>query len=175
MPALRIALVADTHGEIDSRITALAVCCDHVVHAGDVGSFAVLQALQSGQGMLTAVTGNNDVVAKWPAGEFSLLAELPEQARLALPGGDLVVVHGHRHGRPNARHASLRREFPAARAVVYGHSHRRCIDRTAKPWIFNPGAAGRVRTYGGPSMLILTASAVSWRVGVKHFPAQTKP
>lgn len=162
---MRVLIVSDTHGLVDARIAALARECDAVVHGGDVGAAGVLAALG---GRVTAVRGNNDVAMKWAAGECDVLAALPEQAALDLPGGRLVVVHGDRWP-PRDRHAALRCAFPAARAVVYGHSHRLAIDAGAQPWILNPGAAGRARTYGGPSCLLLEAAVHDWRVIARRY------
>lgn len=157
---MRVLIVADTHGRIDARIAALARGCDAVVHAGDVGTADVLAALG---GTVTAVRGNNDVAAKWPAAQQARLAALPVEAALDLPGGRLVVVHGDRWP-ARSRHAALRSAYPAARAVVYGHSHRLVIDTDALPWVLNPGAAGRARTNGGPSCLLLQATPQAWSV-----------
>lgn len=167
----RVLLLSDTHGVVDPRIAALSSECDHVVHAGDIGSGAVLTALRP-RGQLVAVRGNNDIAAKWPRGESALLESLPEMAELQLPGGLLVVLHGDRAGGSAARrHLWLRARFGATRAVVYGHSHRLCIDDGQLPWLLNPGAAGRSRTYGGPSCLLLEASAYLWRVESLRFTA----
>jgi len=166
-PAL-VAIVSDTHGVLDPRIAECVGRCDYAVHAGDIGAATVLEALRPRLAVV-AVTGNNDVASKWVEGQREVLAALPEEARLALPGGDLVAVHGHRAGAAVARHARLRRAYPDARAVVYGHSHRLSVDVDADPWVLNPGAAGRSRTYGGPSCLILRAAVRSWRVEVVRF------
>jgi putative phosphoesterase len=155
---LRVAIVADTHGLLDERVTAEVAACALAIHAGDVGCQAVLDALQNSASEVIAVRGNNDVPRKWPADERDCLEKLPETNHIELPGGMLVVVHGDRYPARN-RHAKLREKFPEARAVVYGHSHRLTIDKHARPWVLNPGAAGRARTYGGPSCLILSASA----------------
>ncbi|MFM1890995.1 MAG: hypothetical protein RLZ44_72, partial [Pseudomonadota bacterium] len=40
----------------------------------------------------------------------------------------------------------------------------------AIPWVLNPGAAGRSRTFGGPSCLLLHAGARVWRVETHRFP-----
>lgn len=157
---MRVLIVSDTHGCVDARIAALARECDAVVHGGDVGNAAVLDALGPA---VVAVRGNNDVTAKWPAADAARLAALPMQARLDLPGGALVVVHGDRWP-ARTRVAALRREFAAARAVVYGHSHRLQIDTDALPWLLNPGAAGRTRSHGGPSCLLLQAETHGWQV-----------
>jgi putative phosphoesterase len=159
---VRVLIVSDTHGCIDARIAALASECDAVAHAGDVGSAAVLAALGPN---LVAVRGNNDVAVKWQSADHDRLARLPLEALIELPGGHLAVVHGDRW--PAAgRHAALRRAFPAVRAVVYGHSHQLAVDDAAQPWILNPGAAGRARTNGGPSCLLLQAGARRWQVQV---------
>jgi len=157
---MRVLIVSDTHGRVDARIAALARDCDAVVHGGDVGNAAVLDALG---GHVLAVRGNNDIADKWPPAETDRLATLPLQAAIDLPGGHLVVVHGDRWP-ARGRHAALRRAYPAARAVVYGHSHQLKIDTDAVPWVLNPGAAGSARTNGGPSCLLLHATADVWQV-----------
>lgn len=165
----RVALVSDTHGHLDDRIGEVVARCDLAVHAGDVGSAAALAAMRPRSGEVLAVAGNNDVAQKWPDGEEGLLATLPAELCLQLPGGELVVVHGHRHGGARERHARLRRSFPGARAVVYGHSHRQLCDTGDAPWVLNPGAAGRARTYGGPACLVLHVEAQAWRVEPMRF------
>ncbi|TDR39983.1 hypothetical protein DFR29_11435 [Tahibacter aquaticus] len=162
---MRVLIVSDTHGCVDARICALAQACDRVVHGGDVGDAAVLDALG---GAVSAVRGNNDTAAKWPAAQQQRLQQLPLQAELELPGGRLVVVHGDAWP-ARGRHAALRRAFATARAVVYGHSHRLAIDSDALPWILNPGAGGRARTHGGPSCLLLQAAADAWQVEARQF------
>ncbi|HEX7045700.1 MAG TPA: metallophosphoesterase family protein [Burkholderiales bacterium] len=164
--ALSVALIADTHGYIDPRVLARLRDADLVVHAGDIGGADVLAALPE----VHAVRGNNDVPAKWPASERAALAGLPEELRLELPGGVLVVVHGDRVLPALQRHEKLRRLYPEARSVVYGHTHRLVCDRSREPWVLNPGAAGRTRTFGGPSCLILRAGARSWSVRALRFP-----
>ena len=158
---VRVALVSDTHGVLDPRIAEAVRGCDFAVHAGDIGNAAVLQALAPRLG-LVAVTGNNDVAGKWPALEHAVLAGLPGEAGLELPGGRLAVIHGDRVNPAGQRHARLRRRYAEARLVVYGHSHRLVCDQAELPWIVNPGAAGRSRTFGGPSMVVLTAGPRRW-------------
>lgn len=165
---MRVLIVSDTHGVVDARIAALARECELVVHGGDVGNESVIETLAVGGARVVAVRGNNDVASKWPRGERDALDALDEIARVELPGGVLVATHGDRYA-PSARHAKLRAQFPDARAVVYGHSHRLVVDDREAPWILNPGAAGRARTYGGPSCLVLEASARQWRVEPHRF------
>jgi len=164
----RVAILSDTHGVLDQRVAGLVAQCDIAVHGGDIGGLAALADLAPLDGRIYAVFGNNDTPRSWPSYELPALRHLPELVQLALPGGGLVVIHGHQFP-AKGRHAHLRRRFPEARAIVYGHSHRLEIDREARPWVLNPGAAGRARTYGGPSCLVLTASGEDWSLSVHRF------
>jgi hypothetical protein len=42
-------------------------------------------------------------------------------------------------------------------------------DLETSPWVINPGAAGRIRTRGGPSCLILETSHSEWQVTEQRF------
>lgn len=149
---MRIALIADTHGYLDPRIARAIADCDLIVHAGDVGA-GVAETLAQLAPPAHIVAGNNDPDdAPWP-----------ETRAIDLPGGRLVVVHGHQWPARN-RHRKLRERFAGARAVVCGHSHRAALDRDGRPWVLNPGAAGRTRTYGGPGCILLSAGARAWRI-----------
>ena len=167
----RVAIVSDTHGHLDPRIVKVVERCRVVVHAGDVGSGAVLDALACSDRRVTAVRGNNDVASKWDPDEHRRLEQLPWEAELSMPGGRLAVIHGHQIERVERRHGWLRERYPEARVVVYGHTHRRCIDRGARPWVVNPGAAGRDRTFGGPSLVVIDVDAhtARWRLRTVRF------
>jgi len=158
---LRVAVLADTHGFLDPRIADRVAECDIAVHAGDIGGADVLLSLQP-QDEVVAIRGNNDTPDHWADGEQHLLETLPREARVTLPGGDLVLLHGDDGGSLAERHRRYRRRFPDARAVVYGHSHRQLVDQAADPWLLNPGAAGRTRTHGGPGCLILGCRPDGW-------------
>jgi uncharacterized protein len=163
--ACRVLILSDTHGSVAPQIVRLASRCDLAVHAGDVGATAVLDQLGGACPLLVAIRGNNDVAAKWSAAELSRLGGLPADACIELPGGSMVVVHGDAHGSGETRVRRLRHEFAHARAVVFGHSHHMGIDRSVLPMLLNPGAAGRARTFGGPSCLVLrTTKNDGWSV-----------
>lgn len=171
---MRLALLADTHGFVDPRIAELVAACDIAVHAGDIGGADVLLCLQP-KDQVIAVRGNNDVAEKWPPHERHVLENLPRESRLSLPGGDLVVIHGDESIPVAARHDAFRRRYADARAVVYGHTHTQTVDQSASPWVLNPGAAGRTRTYGGPACLILDCHAQGWNVEAVQFPVRKYP
>ena len=155
-------LVSDTHGHVDERISDLAGTCDFVLHLGDIGSAAVLKQLQPKSDQVFAVTGNNDTPAKWDVGDLEVLRSLPQQLTLKLPGGDLVAEHGHEIRNASRYHELLREKHPSARVIAFGHTHRRVVDTSENPWVVNPGASGRNRTYGGPSCLVLKQQNDTW-------------
>ena len=165
---MRVAIVADTHGLLDPRIAEIVRACDCAVHAGDIGGASVLAALRPA-GTVVAVRGNNDTPAKWTEDERDRLEKIPLEATLELPGGNLIAVHGDRVLPARERHQRLRRHYARARAVVYGHTHRLLCDQREQPWVLNPGAAGRARTFGGPSCLVLHADQRAWRVEIVRF------
>jgi putative phosphoesterase len=161
-------MLADTHGDLDTRVEALVRECDLAVHGGDIGNAEVLERLCPRQGRVVAVAGNNDSPDKWPPDQSPVLAQLREHEELMLPGGTLVLIHGHQIAARH-RHERLRRRFPQARAIVYGHSHRLVAECDAEPWVLNPGAAGRARTFGGPSCMVLDAAEHHWALRIARF------
>lgn len=132
---MRVAVLSDTHAPRywKSCPPAVARVLEHVeaiLHAGDVCVPAVLDEL-SAWAPVHAVRGNNDGpdVADWGA---------PDILTLELAGLPVAMVHdsGPRIGRP----ARLRRRFPDARLVVFGHSHIPLNEVHDGQRIFNPGS-----------------------------------
>lgn len=157
-----VGIVSDTHGHLDTRIAEVIRGCDYAIHAGDIMGAHILEQLRPKQKVF-AVAGNNDHAAVWDAADHRIVNALPSTARLELPGGLVIVEHGHRLG-SQPEHEQFRWDHAEARLIVYGHTHRRVIDQSAEPWVVNPGAAGKIRTKGGPSCLILHASEADWHL-----------
>jgi len=157
---LTVGILSDSHGFLQPEIRGIVNDCDYIVHAGDISSTDVLDQLQARK-KLVAVAGNNDYPALWKKQDAAIVTGLPEVASLKLPGGQLVVEHGHRFGN-HPDHQQLRHQYPTARMIVYGHTHHRVIDQSDEPWVVNPGASGKTRTHGGFSCLVLHASEKEW-------------
>lgn len=169
LPTIRVGIVSDTHGHLDERIVEILAKCDIAVHAGDIMNGKVLDTMHAACNKLVAVRGNNDIPELWPDGQHRALLALDDEAMFSLPGGDVVVLHGHEHGAMPC-HASMRASYPDARLIIYGHSHKLVCDQEQQPWVINPGAAGHTRTHGGPSCLILNASESGWELTEQRFP-----
>jgi uncharacterized protein len=133
--AVTIAVISDTHMPKGDR--SLPDACverlgaaDLVVHAGDVTTVAVLEAIEGIGPPVVAVHGNVD--------DHSLRRRLPAERRLRLAGVTIAVVHDA--GPAGGRMERLRRRFPEADAVIFGHSHIPLHERLEGFQIFNPGS-----------------------------------
>lgn len=130
--AMKVGVVADTHGLLRPRVTELLTGCDAILHAGDVGEPEVLTALRR-IAPVTAVRGNVDT-----AGE---LARLPDRVSGVLGGGSADGA-GVRY-RMVHRGDDVEDSWIAGNAlVVFGHSHRPEIAWRGSCLLLNPGACG---------------------------------
>ncbi len=159
-----VAIISDTHSVIHPDIETLITHCDIAIHAGDICNANVLSAMKPKTGQVIAVSGNNDYAAAWPEEQADIVDALPQIARLSLPGGIIKIEHGHRHDMHSPDHSDLRKAHPEARAIIYGHTHKKIIDDYTLPWVLNPGAAGKQRNRGGSSCFILTANEQNWSI-----------
>ena len=102
---------------------------DLILHAGDVLVGEVLDEL-GGFAPVHAVLGNNDA---------ELNGILPETQSLEIDGVRLAMIHDS--GPAPGRAGRMRRRFPVADVVVFGHSHIPCDDAGVDgQLLFNPGS-----------------------------------
>jgi len=132
---MRIIVLSDTHAPRRWKACPPAVArqlrgADLILHAGDVCTAAVLAEL-SQYAPVRAVVGNNDGpdVAAWGA-----------DPTLELELAGLRVAMLHDSGQAAGRLARLRRAFPAADLVIFGHSHIPLDQADDRLRIFNPGS-----------------------------------
>ncbi len=121
-----IGVISDTHGLLRPEALAALAGVDRIVHAGDIGSAAVLDALRAIAPVI-AVRGNNDRGA-WAA-------SIPETVTTDVGAVRLHVVHD----------VKTLRGDPAERGidvVIAGHSHRPRVERRGRWLLVNPGSAG---------------------------------
>ncbi|HYF58508.1 MAG TPA: metallophosphoesterase family protein [Burkholderiaceae bacterium] len=123
---MRIGLISDTHGLLRPEAMDALQGCDRIVHAGDIGDSAILEALAR-IGPVVAVRGNND--------RDGWADALPHAAGLDAEGVRVHVIHDA---------ADLRGHPPPADAsvVVAGHSHRPSVVERDGRLHVNPGSAG---------------------------------
>ena len=119
-------LISDTHGLLRPEAAAALQGAERIVHAGDVGSPEVLDALRR-IAPVHAVRGNVDT-APWAR-------SLPE--REAVPVGDAFVYVLH-----DLTDLDLDPAAAGFVAVVHGHSHRPVVEERRGVLYVNPGSAG---------------------------------
>ena len=131
----RLAVISDTHLPRGAR--ALPAACvemlrgaDAILHAGDLMELSVLEALEGLGPPVHAVRGNVD--------SAELQARLPLTRVVGVEGARIAMIHDG--GPKEGRLARLRRRFPDADAVVFGHSHLPLHEERGGFTIFNPGS-----------------------------------
>jgi len=147
---LKVAILADTHLPKGARRLPEA-CLREVagstalIHAGDFWALPVLRELEAIGPPLHAVHGNVD--------EPAVRDALPSELTLELDGVRIAVVHDA--GPKGGRLARMRRRFPEAAAVVFGHSHMPLLEAEGGFQIFNPGSPTERRRAPRHSMGVL--------------------
>jgi uncharacterized protein len=132
---MRLSIISDTHLPRGSR--ALPAACverlaaaDAILHAGDFMELSVLESLQGLGPPVWAVRGNVD--------SAELQARLPLTRVVELDGARIAILHDS--GPASGRLERMRRRFPDADAVVFGHSHLPLLESSRGFTIFNPGS-----------------------------------
>lgn len=147
----RIAVLADTHvtrggsRRLPDRTYAVLDGADQIWHAGDVVIPELLDEL-AGFAPVVAVLGNND---------HELVGTLPERVEEVVDGVRLAMVHDS--GASKGRENRVRRWFPDADLVIFGHSHLP-IDASGTDGqrLLNPGSATWKRRAETHTMAVVT-------------------
>jgi uncharacterized protein len=132
---MRLGIVSDTHLPRGTR--ALPADClerlaasDAILHAGDFIEVSVLEELQALGPPVHAIRGNVD--------SPELQARLPPARTVEAAGARIAMIHDS--GPASGRLDRMRRRFPRADAVVFGHSHLPLHEERDGFAIFNPGS-----------------------------------
>ncbi|ROO85339.1 hypothetical protein EDD29_2882 [Actinocorallia herbida] len=151
---MRVVAISDTHAPRRWKACPPAVAAhlreaDVILHAGDVCTAAVLEEL-SAFAPVHVVLGNNDGpdVAAWGA---------PERLEIELDGLRVGMIHDS--GPSARRHARLRRAFPDADLVVFGHSHIPWNESADGLRALNPGSPTDRRRQPHGTLGLLTIEA----------------
>jgi putative phosphoesterase len=121
-----LGIIADTHGLLRPEAIDALEGADLIIHAGDIGTLEVLDALQA-IAPVVAVRGNND------KGDWA--QALPEVEVVEVEGMALYVLH-------DINELDLDPKAAGFHAVISGHSHRPGMDKRQGVLFLNPGSAG---------------------------------
>ena len=121
-----IGIISDTHGLLRPQAIEALRGVEHILHAGDVGDPAILDALRK-VAPVTAISGNIDVGGR--CGH--------------LPATEVITMHGHTFYMLHDRHAlDLDPAAAGFSAVISGHSHKPLVEWRQGVLYMNPGSAG---------------------------------
>ena len=154
---MRVAVISDTHAPrfwkgCPPAVAAHLSTAELILHAGDVCTPGVLDELAE-FAPVRVVLGNNDgpEVAAWGA---------TDTLEFDIEGLAVAMIHdsGPRDGRLNR----LRKRFPAAGLVVFGHSHIPWDQTDGGLRILNPGSPTdkRRQPHGTLAMLDIAGGMV---------------
>jgi hypothetical protein len=126
MSELLLGVISDTHGLLRPQAVAALRGSDLIIHAGDVGDPAILDALRA-IAPTFAVRGNID--------KGTWAEQLPMTELVDVGGLWFYVLH---------EISQLDLDPPTAgfAAVVFGHSHQPLIETREGTLYLNPGSAG---------------------------------
>lgn len=145
---MRIGLISDTHGLLRAEALTALAGSDLILHAGDIGSAAILEGLGS-IAPVHAVRGNNDSQRDWP--------DLHNHLFFKLNGVSILMIH-------ERAHLSEKMLVQQPEIVVCGHSHKPMLEQRDGITYLNPGAAGKKRFSLPISVALLHAENGGWEV-----------
>ena len=119
-------VISDTHGLLRPEALAALQGVEHILHTGDVGNVAILDALRE-IAPVTAIRGNVDV--------SGACAELPATDVVELGGQLFYLVH-------SVHDLDINPKAAGVAMVVSGHSHKAKVEVKDGVVYFNPGSAG---------------------------------
>jgi putative phosphoesterase len=150
---MKIVAISDTHAprrwkSCPPRVAGYLRQADLILHAGDVCTASVLDELAQ-YAPVHAVLGNNDGpdVAAWGA---------PETLDFELAGLKVSMIHDS--GPSAGRLRRMRRRFPEAGLVVFGHSHIPLDESADGLRILNPGSPTDRRRQPHGTIALLTVA-----------------
>ena len=121
-----IGVISDTHGLLRPEGLAALRGASHILHAGDVGDIAILDALRQ-IAPVTAIRGNIDTNGP--------TAQLPATEAVELDGHLIYMLH-------SLADLDLKPEAAGVSVVISGHSHKPKVESRNGVLYLNPGSAG---------------------------------
>jgi uncharacterized protein len=121
-----IGLISDTHGLLRPEALQALGGVEHIIHAGDIGTAAIIESLRN-IAPVAAVRGNND---KGPWAK-----EFPPRLALEFGGVGIHVLH-------DLKELDVDPAAAGFRVVIAGHSHKPQITERDGVLFVNPGSAG---------------------------------
>ena len=126
------AVIADTHiprraRTLPENLLPHLKQANLILHAGDLMNLTLLSEMAS-YAPVRAVKGNLDPPE----------LKLPEVLQFEFGGARIAMIHDS--GRKKGRRSRMKRRFPEARVVIFGHSHIPWLEDAEGLLLLNPGS-----------------------------------
>ena len=126
------AVIADTHiprraRTLPENLLPHLKQANLILHAGDLMDLTLLSVMAS-YAPVRAVKGNLDPPE----------LKLPEVLQFEFGGARIAMIHDS--GRKKGRRSRMKRRFPEARVVIFGHSHIPWLEDAEGLLLLNPGS-----------------------------------
>ena len=126
------AVIADTHiprraRTLPENLLPHLKQANLILHAGDLMDLTLLSVMAS-YAPVRAVKGNLDPPE----------LKLPEVLQFEFGGARIAMIHDS--GRKKGRRSRMKRRFPEARVVIFGHSHIPWLEDEEDLLLLNPGS-----------------------------------
>jgi len=133
---MKIALISDSHGYLDSAVLTHLREVDEIWHAGDIGEIEILDRLPSGKN-LRVITGNID--------DHQARLIYPEELVFDIEGVKVLMLHIGGKPPGYAKGVKDRIRTISPHLFVCGHSHicKVEFDKNLNCLYMNPGAVGQ--------------------------------
>ena len=128
-----VLVISDTHipkvgDSLPRAVLKAARGADLVLHAGDLVEMRVLDELRA-LAPVRAVAGNMDLP--------EVSSVLPQQVTVEVEGKLIGLTHGS--GPPMGIERRVLSRFSGVDAVVFGHTHKACVEEARGVLLVNPG------------------------------------
>ena len=155
-------VLADTHiprraKRLPEGLVPHLESADLILHAGDLLEASLLDELAH-YAPVQAVRGNVDGPD----------VELPETLEFSFGGVPIAMIHDS--GPKKGRRARMRRRFPGARVVVFGHSHIPFLEDESGLLLLNPGSPTDKRRQPQHTFALLHAEGGEVRAEIVFLP-----
>jgi len=161
---MKAGILSDTHlanpdNAFKKLIEHCFASCDVIIHAGDLTSVRILDALSDFK--VHAVHGN-----MCDAGSYRTL---PREKTFNLDHFTIGLTHGAQLG--HDIELSLWNLFPEADCIIYGHTHRPVCHRQGGILIINPGCFRGTGRYGAPGTYAILETGDTLHASIHEVPA----
>ncbi len=149
--AIRIGVIADTHGRFDPVVRRHFKGVDYIFHAGDIGDRSVIEQLAR-IAPVTAVSGNVD----------DDQCGFPLDVVIELAGRRIAIRHILYEGGNLTKDGRTFLDHERPDICIFGHTHQPKAEWLGKTLLFNPGSAGpqRFKLPRGLGILVLTKQGI---------------